>query len=31
MPMGTRIFGPICSELRKVNLIKLITLASYLL
>lgn len=31
MPIGTRIFGPICSELRKIFLVKLITLASYLL
>ena len=31
MPIGTRIFGPICYELRKHFLVKLITLASYLL
>lgn len=31
MPIGTRIFGPICAELRGVFLVKLLTLASYLL
>src|SRR5580692_5617215 len=31
MPIGTRIFGPICYELRNVFLVKLLTLSSYLL
>lgn len=31
MPIGTRIFGPICSELRRLYFVKLLTLASYLL
>lgn len=31
MPIGTRVFGPICAELRKMYFVKLLTLASYLL
>ena len=31
VPAGTRFFGPICVELRKLYLTKLITLAPYLL
>lgn len=31
MPIGTRIFGPICYELRNIFFTKLLTLASYLL
>lgn len=28
-PLGTRLFGPICSELRRLRLIKLLSLAPY--
>lgn len=31
VPLGTRIFSPICSEIRKLYLIKLLSLAPYLL